>query len=102
MPENISSNKLYLEGAWRFDYEYAENKDIASIIFKYEAKNVYMVASAETDLEIEIYQDDEFVKKVNIKDEQLYQIIEGQDYGARTLKIKIPRAGLKTFTFTFG
>ena len=102
LPKSIFSNKLYLEGIWRFDYEYAENKSAASIIFKYEAKNVYMVASAEADLEIEVYQDGKFMKKVSVKDERLYQLVEGSDYGAHTLEIKIPKVGLKAFTFTFG
>ncbi len=102
LPKNISSNKLYLEGTWRFDYEYAENKGTASIVFEYEAKNVYLVASSENDLEIEIYKDGELVKKINVRDEQLYPLIEDSNYGPHTLKIKIPSAGLKAFTFTFG
>ena len=102
LPKSISPNRLYLEGTWSFDYEYAENRNVASIVFKYDAKNVYMVASGEDDLEIEVYKDDVFVKKINIRDEQLYSLVEDTDYGVHTLKIKVPNAGLKAFTFTFG
>src|SRR3990167_8882424 len=46
LPESISPNKLYLEGIWSFSYEYAENENTASIVFKYEAKNVYITAGS--------------------------------------------------------
>jgi len=102
LPESIAPNKLYLEGAWVFNYEYAENKNASSIVFNYEAKNVYMAAGSAEGVELEIYKDDVFVKKITIKDETLYSIIEGSDYGKHTLRIVIPKVGLKTFTFTFG
>jgi hypothetical protein len=74
----------------------------ASIVFNYEAKNVYMAAGSAEGVEVEIYQDDVLVKKMFIKGEQLYMLIEGRDYGAHTLRIVIPKAGLQAFTFTFG
>ena len=102
IPSTISFNKLYLGGMWNLASEYAENKNTASIVFSYEAKNVYMTAGSENGVEIEIYKDDVFVKKITIKDEQLYSLIEGADYGNHTLRIKILTAGLTAFTFTFG
>ncbi len=102
LPKSISPNKLYLEGTWIFDYEYAENKNASSIVFNYEAKNVYMAAGSSKGVDIEIYKDDVFIKKITVKNETLYSIIEGADYGKHTLKIKILGDGLKAFTFTFG
>lgn len=102
LPTKIIGNKLYLGGTWNLTPEYAENKSMAEIVFAYEAKNIYMVASAINGIEVEIYQDDRFIKKMNIKDEQLYSLIEGIDYGQHVLRIKIPQSGLKAFTFTFG
>ncbi|OGI79096.1 hypothetical protein A3F19_03345 [Candidatus Nomurabacteria bacterium RIFCSPHIGHO2_12_FULL_37_29] len=102
LPQEISFNKLYLDGIWDLTSEYAENKNISSIIFNYEARNVYMTAGSTLGVEVEIYKDDVFVKKITIKDETLYSVIEDSDYGRHTLKIKIPREGLKAFTFTFG
>jgi len=102
LPKNLISNKLYLDGKWNFVPEYAENKDTSNIVFNYEAKNVYMVAGADKDIEILIYKDDVFLKKIKVKDEQLYTLIQDTDYGSHTLKISIPSAGLKAFTFTFG
>ncbi len=102
LPSSFSPNKLYLEGTWNITSEYAENKDVASIVFTYTAKNVYMAGGGKDAVEVEIYKDDTFLKKINIKDEQLYTLIQGTDYGTHTLRIKIPQSGLKAFTFTFG
>lgn len=102
LPSVYFSNKLYLDGDWNFLEEYAESKSPSQIIFKYNAKNVYMVASSEEGIDLEIYKDNSFLKIVHIKDEQLYNLIEGADYDKHTLKIKIPSKGLKAFTFTFG
>ncbi len=100
--DNLSENKLYLYGPWNITPEYAENIGEAGITFRYDTKDVYMTAGSKDGVEIEVYKDDVFVKKIMIKDETLYNIIEGEDYGKHILKIKIPKAGLKAFTFTFG
>jgi hypothetical protein len=102
VPSSISFNKLYLSGTWNMTSEYAENKSAGSIVFSYEAKNVYITAGSVQGVEVEIYKDDVFVKKVTIKDETLYSLIQDTDYGKHVLRIVIPKAGLQAFTFTFG
>ncbi len=102
IPSAISSNRLYLGGKWNMTSEYAENKSVGTIVFNYEAKNVYITAGSTEGVELEIYKDDVFVKKIIIKDETLYSLIQDEAYGKHTLKIVIPKAGLQAFTFTFG
>ncbi|MDP2789284.1 MAG: cytochrome c biogenesis protein CcdA [bacterium] len=102
LPTEFSPNKLYLSGAWNITSEYAKNENPAEIIFNYNAKNVYMAAGSEKNVEVEIYQDEKFKKKITIKEEKLYSLIEGKDYGEHTLRIKIISPGLMAFTFTFG
>ncbi len=102
VPSDIVPNALYLGGTWNVVSEYAENVSASEIVFKYQSKNVYMAAGSLYGVEVEVYKDDVFVKKIQIKDETLYTLIEGTDYGNHVLKIKIPKAGLKAFTFTFG
>jgi cytochrome c biogenesis protein CcdA/thiol-disulfide isomerase/thioredoxin len=102
LPSNFFSNKLYLGGTWNITSEYAENINPGSIIFNYEAKNVYITAGSSEGVEIEVYKDNLFIKKINIKDEQLYQLISDSGYGKHILHIKIPKAGLQAFTLTFG
>lgn len=102
LPSIFSFNKLYFIGTWNITPEYAENKGAGSIVFNYEAKKVYMAAGSGNGVEIEIYKDDVFVKKITIKDETLYSLIRDTDYGKHVLRIVIPKAGLQAFTFTFG
>jgi prepilin-type processing-associated H-X9-DG protein len=101
-PPTGAANILYLDGSWNLSSEYAENLGEAGVRFDYESKDVYMAAGSVHGVELEIYRDDVFIKKITVKDEQLYTLIEGKDYGKHTLKIKIFKPGLKAFTFTFG
>ncbi len=101
-PEAIKSNQLYLGGEWLFAPEYSQNEGDGKILFKYNAKNVYMVASSTSGADIEVYVDEKLINTIFIKDEKLYNIVKGADYGEHTLKIKIKKPGLKAFTFTFG
>ncbi len=102
VPLGISPNRLYLDGTWNMTSEYAENKSVGSIVFNYEAKNVYITGGSKEGIEIEIYKDDVFLKKIMIKDETLYTLIQDAEYGKHDLRIVIPKAGLQAFTFTFG
>lgn len=102
LPSLPLSNGLYLGGTWNITPEYAENSSAGDILFKYDAKNVYMASGSTAGVDIEIFKDDILIKKITIKDEKLYQLIEGSEYVPHTLRIKIGGAGLKAFTFTFG
>ena len=96
----IRSNYFYLEGTWNFSEEFATSKSDGKILFKYNAKNVYMVASSETGLSVTILKDGKFEKILFIKGNQLYALIEDVDYEEHTLEINVP-AGINAFTFTF-
>ncbi len=102
LPKNVLLNKLYFDGSWNMTSEYAENTKPGSIVFKYDAKDIYITAGSDLGVEADIYLDGKFVKKLMIKDEGLYTLIEGIDYGQHTIDIKIPIGKLKVFTFTFG
>jgi thiol-disulfide isomerase/thioredoxin len=108
-----SLNTLYLDGKWNIHNEYAENKSKnARIIFQYEAKDVYMVASSVEGVTLRIKIDGkdvgelagEDVKdgKVRVKNDQLYKLIQGEKSEVHQLEIIIENPGLKAFTFTFG
>lgn len=103
LPSIITKNALYLDGTWMIAHEYAESSNgTGKIVFKYDAKNVYMVASSDAGAQVDIYKDDVFVESLDIKDEKLYDIIKGDDYGTHKLEIDIKSGKLKAFTFTFG
>lgn len=102
--ETLALNKLYLVGQWNIDPEYAENKAApASILFRYQAKNVYMVAAAETPVTITVIQDGKIIgEKITIQQDQLYPLVENEESGEHNLELEIESPGLKAFTFTFG
>lgn len=111
LPRTIADNTLYLEGKWNFEDEFAQNViPSGRIVFRYNAKNVYMVASSPSGgAAIEVTRDGkplglEIGKDGGlgfIKDERLYELIRGSDYGSHTIEINI-KGDVRVFTFTFG
>lgn len=103
-PAVVGLNQLYLNGQWNFQPEYAENETApASIVFRYKAKNVYMVAAADTAVTMRVRHDGRLQEKaITVQAEQLYPIIENDAVGEHTLELLIDSPGLQAFTFTFG
>lgn len=102
-PENPGLDELNLVGDWQIDREYAENiSEDAKIVFRYRAKEVYMVASAPEGANLQIYQDGELVKTEPVREDQLYILIENEEHGEHLLEIVVDQPGFKAFTFTFG
>ena len=100
---NIKPNILYLDGVWNFSNEYTQNTNKgAKIVFKYNSKNVYFVASSDKGVNIKIILDGKLVNTINIKENRLYEIIKGNSYGEHTLEMDIESPGLNAYTFTFG
>ena len=103
LPANINSNTLYLQGVWNFQNEYAESSSSnAQIEFSYNAKNVYMVASSNQGATLKVFKDGQLVNTLQVKDNKLYPLIQGTDYGQHILKIEVVGSGLQAYTFTFG
>ena len=96
------SDNVTLLGSWDFTPEFAENNGEATIVYTYDAKNVYLVGGSKNGVLVEIYRDGTLLKKITIKAEQLYNIVEGDSYGEHLLEIKVKDSGLRAFTFTFG
>jgi thiol-disulfide isomerase/thioredoxin len=118
VPRGVAPNILYLGGSWDFAPEYAQNTTAdAKIVFRYQAKSVYFVASAESGVTVTILRDGnplgaEAGKDVTsaggtttafIREDGLYELIDDPNgAGEHTLEIIIEKPGLKAFTFTFG
>ncbi len=113
-PENPSKNKLYFGGVWNITPEYAESKESGSIVYRYKAKNVYLVMSSKAGTNITILIDGKPVTDamkgadvkaggvIRVQENRLYRLIEGDAYEEHTIEIKVDGAGLEAFAFTFG
>jgi cytochrome c biogenesis protein CcdA/thiol-disulfide isomerase/thioredoxin len=112
VPGSPALNALYLGGTWNITYEHAESVADASIIFRYRARDVFIVASSDAGADIEILQDGKPLDdasgedvqdgKLHIQDERLYKIIRNPGGEEHTLEIRVNGGKLKAFTFTFG
>ena len=61
-----------------------------------------MVASSKEGAELEVYLDGKLQNTIKIKEETLYTLVKGADYGVHSLDLKVKSGNLKAFTFTFG
>ncbi|MDD5593613.1 MAG: redoxin domain-containing protein [Candidatus Margulisbacteria bacterium] len=116
MPEVVSirANSLYLVGRWDLQPQFAQNKTAGDkIIYRYSAKDVYLVANSDRRVKIRVLLDGQPLGgragadvgsdgTVTIKEDRLYRLIEDSVYGEHTLEIIIESPGLRVYTFTFG
>ena len=111
----IQKNLLYLSGGWNIGPEFVTSKDSgAKIIFRYDAKDVYLVASSADGARIRVLRDGRELgaeagadassadSRASIKEERLYRLIRGADYGEHTIEIIIEQGSIRAFAFTFG
>lgn len=117
-PSSIKTNKLYLVGIWTFRPENANSTGAnARVIFRYRAKNVYLVASADHAMAAELLLDGHALGSAAGKDvvssngksivhfagDGLFHLVSNPDgVGEHTLEIILPDPGLLLYTLTFG
>ncbi|MCR4333698.1 MAG: redoxin family protein [Patescibacteria group bacterium] len=112
LPQTSSPNVLYLGGTWSIAPEYAESVSSASAVYRYNAKNVYIVAEADTAISVEVLQDgmpvgdaggeDVSGGVVVMKESRLYKLIRNPQAGEHVLKLNVKGKGLRLYAFTFG
>ncbi|MEK7612199.1 MAG: redoxin family protein [Patescibacteria group bacterium] len=113
IPEKPSPNTLYLGGIWNITGEHAESIQDAMVVYKYNAKEVYIVASSDKPVEIEVLQDGKRVTGeagvdvndngiVVIQESKLYKLIRNTEPGEHTLELRVLDSGTLLFAFTFG
>ncbi|HVS79632.1 MAG TPA: redoxin family protein [Candidatus Paceibacterota bacterium] len=116
LPANPELNGLYLGGNWDFFPEYAESSAGGKIVYKYDSKNVYFVASAKDPsrpVKIKVLVDGKEPGDMHgadiapdgtgtISESRLYHLLGGENYGTHTVEIDVIDGTLDAFTFTFG
>ena len=116
LPTQFDLNSLYLGGSWNVLGQEADAKSDVSIVYKFNAKEVYFVAGSvnANGSDIEVLLDGKSVIQkgkdvitsggkttVHVTNDTLYHLIDLPQPGEHTLEIR-GKAGLKGFTFTFG
>jgi len=112
LPANFSLNALYLSGVWDVEPEYSKSVSDSKIIFRYNAREVFIVASSDNLSRIEVWQDGKLVSaeggedvdgsgKVSIQESGLYKIIKNPETGEHLLELRV-NPGIEIYTFTFG
>lgn len=102
-PDNIDRNNLYLVGSWNIQKEYAENKNTgSSVIFKFKAKKVNIVAESDKPARVKIFLDGKEISEITIRNSQLYEIINLPQQGEHVLELLLEDPDIRLYTFTFG
>jgi len=103
MPQNETSNMLYLSGTWDVESEYAQTtSDTAEIEYTYSAKDMYFVAGALTPVTVDVIQDGTKVNTITVSTNKLYTLVQNPTAGLHTIKLEVQGKGLQAYTFTFG
>jgi len=113
LPNTFVRNELYLGGTWNIASEYAETAVDSKVVYKYNAKEVYLVADADTETSVEVFQDGMPIDmskgmdvgldgKVKIKESRLYKLILNSTPGEHILELRANGNGVRFYAFTFG
>jgi cytochrome c biogenesis protein CcdA/thiol-disulfide isomerase/thioredoxin len=103
LPQNLALNNFALGGTWQFVQDHAVliNPN-GKIELHFSSGKVYMVASADNPVTLQITVDGKLQPSVTVQASQLYTLFDSNDYSEHTLEIDIPQSGFNAFTFTFG
>jgi len=116
--ETRQKNFLFPNDSWSITPEFAQNNSAnAGIVYTYTARDVFLVAEANTETVVEVLRDGkplgseagtDIIKTsdtksiLKIKEARLYKIIQGEKSETHKLELRIKKPGLKAFAFTFG
>lgn len=103
MPPHLALNQFGLSGRWEITKEYARLAgEHGEIHLHFKAGKLHMVASSDQPVTLDISIDGKQQPAVTVQASRLYTLFESTDYGDHTLVLRIPQAGLRAYTFTFG
>ncbi len=102
IPQTVLRNALYLGGTWDIAPEYAESRAGSSVIYRYSAKNIYLVMEAAVPTEIEVWQDGVLKQTLRIQESTLYTLVQNETAGEHTLELRAKGSSIRLYAFTFG
>ncbi len=106
----FAPNVIYLEGQWKNNNDNMELiSDSGTIILKYKAKNVNIVAAGPATGSFTLNgvvqspgQDASIQATITFDSQRLYSVVDDSGYFQKTIVLKIKGKGFRIYTFTFG
>jgi thiol-disulfide isomerase/thioredoxin len=101
-PNSVPLDRFALSGIWKLsDDDAALSADDGEVLLRFRAPKVNLVAGSPSQQTLSITVDGKPQPPVPVQGSQLYSLFSGAG-GEHFLRLKIPKAGLSAFTFTFG
>ncbi|MGH6709045.1 MAG: thioredoxin family protein [Bradyrhizobium sp.] len=102
LPDSVPQNRFALAGAWNLVADRATSlADNVEILVRFNAPKVNLVAGSASPQMLSITIDGTPQPPVIVDGSRLYSLYSGTS-GEHVLRLKVPRAGLSAYTFTFG
>ncbi len=102
-PPSLKLNRFALVGAWTLSAEQATlAKGKGEVLLHCRSGKVFMVASSVVPVTLSVTVDGKPQPAVTVRESRLYTIFDSTDYSDHIVKLDVPKAGFRAFTFTFG
>ncbi len=104
VPPSLKSNNFAFGGRWIVKDEKAEPFKSSTLVFDYEAKNVFLVMGPKSTTTgfVNVYLDDKFVTILEVNEYRLYDVVKLDRSGKHKLRLEFMDSNLELFAFTFG
>ena len=101
-PDDVPLNRFAFSGTWKISADNATLlTDDGEILLRFRAPKVNIVAGSPSSQTLSITVDGQPQPQVTVHESQLYSLYSGPP-GEHILHLKIPKAGLSAFSFSFG
>ncbi len=98
---NKLPNNIYLEGTWYVD---ADNVRLVSptgkVHLQFSAKSANIVAGGTGNITVIV--DGKQIRNIAVNNQDLYELVNADDYRTQNLTFEVDGAGFELYTFTFG
>lgn len=102
LPDSVPQNRFALSGVWKLSGDHAmSSADGDDILLRFNAPKVNLVAGSASPQTVSVTVDGTPQPPVTIDGSRLYSLYSGGS-GEHVLRLKVPKAGLSAYTFTFG
>jgi thiol-disulfide isomerase/thioredoxin len=102
-PSRLPLHQFALTGRWEITRQYARSAGAqVELQLHFKAARLYMVASADQATPLEVTVDGKPQPAVTVQASRLYTLFDSHDDREHSLRLRIPQAGLRVYSFTFG